>query len=798
MAARRAALLLSAASGGWGCRSNCILNKTYIPEGRRNRDLCVCPTCDEPGCTTTEPPTMPAPPTAGPSGAPTHSPTPRSGPTMSPRVAPIAPPEPDQCCRGLGDSCVCPDQEPDMGGSGMLGCDPNPDCFHVNGTVLSATPQNTSLSAKQNWRACCIFCNWERSSTPRCVAWSYFHDNFTCVLYSAITEFPAPGQAVTSSRCTVRSPPPPPLPPPPPCPPPPPLLQSVNPMHGAHEIMGNLVFTAAAVSGVNLLSTSVLLATDGAHEIMGNLVFTAAAVSGVNLLSTSVLLATDGCGWSQANISGGGAEELRIALHPLQIKPFDSYLAGAVIGNVAICFGIVITHTLLWRVAVHMGSDQGSAAAAASMRHPGFVFPIAMCLYQGTAVAAAKLLMRWGDGELQHRLTGVGGALLGVVGLPAALWLLVLRPTQSRAVYMHEPTARRNVMVWTVATAEWCSRGKDLFAQRWGAILRSFRPPRYSATLMLQCAAMAAIGGLSAYRIEDFQSCAQLHFAMAGVMFIYAEWCATLGSFARPWETVTESLAALCLGGYSTLKGFSFRQGITVTQTAGGFLDYTTDDMFGAAGKVLLAAQVLLLIRIVADVIVWRWASKRGRGATLQLLVDRCTAHGCAREELEWRHGTVISTLDELFSCGGSPRVWAAADVGALPTFRRPPADAQQLKETSSSPAPPRSPKKPTRAGRIPLLPAAQRRAPPEDAVVADSGNWWGRRRRGSRGGGSSNPSPHPAALLPPRRSSAGSAASSLRPQQQAPAATGAMGPPPPAESPAGDAPPAAPPPPTL
>eukprot|EP01062_Namystynia_karyoxenos_P076760 TRINITY_DN7584_c0_g1_i3.p1 TRINITY_DN7584_c0_g1~~TRINITY_DN7584_c0_g1_i3.p1 ORF type:complete len:857 (+),score=64.84 TRINITY_DN7584_c0_g1_i3:89-2659(+) len=359
------------------------------------------------------------------------------------------------------------------------------------------------------------------------------------------------------------------------------------------------------------------------------------AASGVTAIA---VLAEDAC-------EPGYAEDrdLSRVLHPLGVRLGGSAHAGAVVFNILLFCGIIMLQSAALRVGFSAAGCLGMrrAEVAALLQFPGWNLTVLIFLYQGTALGGAYLLMRPSIGWFAPVL-GLLGTLVATCGVPYAIQRLLVRPAAQHAAYAHVAPLRwlEHLML---GQGEWVSRKQDFWLQRYGNLLRTYRPPHHGSALQFQLLEVAAVSCLGALPKGAMKDCFTHHLAYAGIFLVHGLWCLYARPYARPRDAWYEGATTVLLVSAEGCRAAAYKTS-----------DPVADGRLRAASSLLLAAMIVVAIKLLLDFVsvVWLWRTKRH--TELQLLVYRqptATLRALA-QSMVWPHGALeAGQLDAVLDC---------------------------------------------------------------------------------------------------------------------------------------------------
>ena len=279
-----------------------------------------------------------------------------------------------------------------------------------------------------------------------------------------------------------------------------------------------------------------------------------------------------------------GQKELPLPLHPLRFHLGGSVAAGAVVGNLSICFVLTLIAKLVLFFAhsCHCNKAEDLRAVIRFPSIPLFAFYV---LYQGTSFAGLVLLF---DSAALYSLAGVATVVL-CVAVPVGLFK-VLSHGGDAAVYYVDP--QRSWWLRCIAgRGEWLSLKREYhWVYRYASVMRSFRPGVVWFSV-IEFAASFALAATQAFATPDMVACGHARLA-GGCIFLIMF---TLELYLKPHVRFRDNIidpAVLLL------------QAVALFLTSAGYYMEDPDGAtFSAANSVLTAAVVALVCRASLDIV---------------------------------------------------------------------------------------------------------------------------------------------------------------------------------------------------
>eukprot|EP01065_Artemidia_motanka_P050503 TRINITY_DN8659_c3_g1_i1.p1 TRINITY_DN8659_c3_g1~~TRINITY_DN8659_c3_g1_i1.p1 ORF type:complete len:1056 (+),score=284.00 TRINITY_DN8659_c3_g1_i1:73-3240(+) len=351
------------------------------------------------------------------------------------------------------------------------------------------------------------------------------------------------------------------------------------------------------------------------HRDAAATAMTAAAVAAVLAgpapgMASLSLLSDDLCG---SDVPEAG---LSIILHPLRFEVAGSQDAGCVVGNTLIVLALSLLHVgtqeLLLPALKRRGRDP--ALFTAMTKQPGCFFIILVTLYQGVTLASARLLVRDGVSRwLRYPVGGVGTALF-VVGLPAAMWVLVLQHVRHKMRFIPE----QDCSWWKeflLGSGEWCSLNEH-WHYRYGGLVTQYKPPYAVAAVYAQMAETASLSLFAAWPKDRRAHCGAFTLLYVIAICAHGMWCFSKDVYARPRDKVYEVLVTVLTGGAMACRSFAY---------------WAQDDpgeiLFEDSAYLLDAAFGTLAVKLILDLGCFAYVVKTGRATDIQRRLE---------DEMEW------------------------------------------------------------------------------------------------------------------------------------------------------------------
>lgn len=330
-------------------------------------------------------------------------------------------------------------------------------------------------------------------------------------------------------------------------------------------------------------------------------------------MATIALLGEEPCGAAEE-------EHLGIVLHPLQFTIEGSHLVGCVVGAFCITAGMAALMFAGRVLCQSCGCDP--LEAAAFLRQPGFCLLLTALLYQGSTYAAARLLLQHWNITALRAAVGIAGVVFVVLGFPAALWCGVLRHTPQKLCWESDPW-KGTVRDFLLGDGEWCDAHAGHWHLRTGVVVMPYRPTRQGTAVLFQLAETAALSLSYALGRGRLQWCGPLQTVAAVILIVHTVWCVARQPFAKPRDLLYEVATTGCIVAACVVRADSHYVHLK-RRKWGATMD--------AAGKLMLAATIILAAKVAIDALCAMYVNCSGRRVSLQRALDRRLAADAAED----------------------------------------------------------------------------------------------------------------------------------------------------------------------
>ena len=280
---------------------------------------------------------------------------------------------------------------------------------------------------------------------------------------------------------------------------------------------------------------------------------------------------------------------------PLQLQigdGADRYFMGAVIGNIAILAVVILLCHLYATI-------QGCAHTY------GLVAIPAVFLIPGLLLSSIELVFF--VGSVRSILVGIIGMLL-VLGLPAALYIVVFRTKSFSAVVVQstERVSRSNAFLF--GEHDWVSTEDDEhFTHKYRACFESYNQAN-SYFLFLEITVLLAIGGLSAWKTEEL--CLVRNLVIVGVVIIYAGAFFYLQPYMSRFDNIIGSVNCMLI--------------VCAVCLMTSAIAHDAEDGFALPKLLLIISSYLTMFKALMDLIILARGTRRSRArmSSIALMYD--------------------------------------------------------------------------------------------------------------------------------------------------------------------------------